>query len=107
MVETFPFCYLCELIDEDCHELTLAIFYSNWIDATKRYQSTIFIFLYQTQQSIKFIAGGIFAVSIRTNIEVRSSNFVDYVLFIVHFPSAGSKVGILGGYVGQTNAYYW
>lgn len=79
MVETFPFCYLCELIDEDCHELTLAIFYSNWIDATKRYQSTIFIFLYQTQQSIKFIAGGIFAVSIRTNIEVRSSNFVDCV----------------------------
>lgn len=70
MIETFPFCYLCELIDNDCHDLTLAIFYSNWIDASKSYQSTVFFFLHQTQQSIKFIAGGIFAVSIKTNIEV-------------------------------------
>ncbi|KAH8406771.1 hypothetical protein KR222_000016, partial [Zaprionus bogoriensis] len=75
MIETFPFCYLCELIDDDCNELTSCIFYSNWVTANKRYKSTIIFFVHQTQQSIKFIAGGIFQISIRTNIEVAKLAF--------------------------------
>lgn len=73
MIETFPFCYVCELIDEDCNTLTSAIFHSNWLDANKRYKSTLIYFLHQTQQSINFIAGSIFPISMNTNIEVSSS----------------------------------
>ncbi|XP_034480978.1 odorant receptor 42b-like [Drosophila innubila] len=75
MIETFPFCYVCELIDEDCNMLTTAIFHSNWLDANKRYKSTLVYFLHQTQQSIKFIAGGIFPISMKTNIEVAKLAF--------------------------------
>ncbi|KAL7725494.1 hypothetical protein ACLKA6_001183 [Drosophila palustris] len=75
MIETFPFCYICELIDADCSKLTLAIFYSNWLDADKRYKSTLVYFLHQTQQSINFIAGGVFAISMKTNIEVAKLAF--------------------------------
>jgi len=77
MIETFPFCYICELINEDCNKLTSAIFHSNWIDANKRYKSTLIFFLHQSQQSIKFIAGGIFPISMQTNIEVSSSLLIN------------------------------
>ncbi|KAH8390670.1 hypothetical protein KR215_009671 [Drosophila sulfurigaster] len=75
MIETFPFCYICELIEEDCHKLTSVIFHSNWIDANRRYKSTLVYFLHQTQQSINFIAGGIFPISMKTNIEVAKLAF--------------------------------
>ncbi|KAL7732202.1 hypothetical protein ACLKA6_018442 [Drosophila palustris] len=75
MIQTFPFCYICELIDNDCNKLTLAIFHSNWLDADKRYKSTLVYFLHQTQQSINFLAGGIFAISMKTNIEMAKLAF--------------------------------
>ncbi|KAL7732198.1 hypothetical protein ACLKA6_018438 [Drosophila palustris] len=81
MIQTFPFCYICELIDNDCNKLTLAIFHSNWLDADKRYKSTLVYFLHQTQQSINFKAGGTFAISMKTNIEMAKLAFTVVTFF--------------------------
>jgi len=35
LLQTFPFCYTCNLIMEDCESLTHAIFQSNWVDIKK------------------------------------------------------------------------
>ncbi|EDW18420.2 uncharacterized protein Dmoj_GI13219 [Drosophila mojavensis] len=58
MIETFPFCFISELIADDCIDLTHAIFHSDW-----------------TQQPIVFIAGGIFPICMRTNIEMAKLAF--------------------------------
>lgn len=73
MIETFPFCFISELIADDCIDLTHAIFHSDWVSASKRYKATLAFFLHQTQQPIVFIAGGIFPICMRTNIEVRAT----------------------------------
>ncbi|KRF84502.1 uncharacterized protein Dvir_GJ11994 [Drosophila virilis] len=70
MIQTFPFCFICELVEDDCIGLTNAIFHSNWIGASKRYKTTLIYFLQQTQRTITFIAGGIFPICMKTNIEV-------------------------------------
>lgn len=70
IIETFPFCYICELIEDDCYNLSLAIFYSKSVDASRRYKSTLLFFLLNTQKPINFIAGGIFPICMRTNISV-------------------------------------
>ncbi|KAH8301981.1 hypothetical protein KR044_001473, partial [Drosophila immigrans] len=97
MIETFPFCYICELIVEDCNKLTSVIFHSNWIDANKRYKSTLIYFLQKTQDSINFIAGGIFPISMKTNIEVSSSQ-VMIVNFAIIQRVAGRQVGFHSGH---------
>lgn len=71
IIQTFPFCFICELVEDDCIGLTNAIFHSNWIGASKRYKTTLIYFLQQTQRTITFIAGGIFPICMKTNIEVR------------------------------------
>ncbi|XP_017860677.1 PREDICTED: odorant receptor 42b-like [Drosophila arizonae] len=75
MIETFPFCFISELIADDCIDLTHAIFHSDWVSASKRYKATLAFFLHQTQQPIVFIAGGIFPICMRTNIEMAKLAF--------------------------------
>ncbi|XP_070064191.1 odorant receptor 42b [Drosophila virilis] len=75
MIQTFPFCFICELVEDDCIGLTNAIFHSNWIGASKRYKTTLIYFLQQTQRTITFIAGGIFPICMKTNIEMAKLAF--------------------------------
>lgn len=56
---------------EDCEALTHAIFQSNWVDASRPYKTTLLYFLQNVQQPIVFIAGGIFQISMSSNISVR------------------------------------
>ncbi|KAH8296914.1 hypothetical protein KR044_000815, partial [Drosophila immigrans] len=75
LLQTFPFCYTCNLIMDDCEALAHAIFQSNWIDSGSRYQSTLLYFLHNVQQPIVFIAGGIFQISMSSNISVAKFAF--------------------------------
>ncbi|XP_030081002.1 odorant receptor 42b [Drosophila hydei] len=75
LLQTFPFCYTCNLIMDDCEALSHALFQSNWIDSGPRYQSTLLYFLHNVQQPIAFIAGGIFPISMSSNISVAKFAF--------------------------------
>ncbi|XP_030560583.1 odorant receptor 42b [Drosophila novamexicana] len=75
LLQTFPFCYLCNLIIDDCEALAHALFQSNWIDSGSRYQSTLLYFLHNVQQPIVFIAGGILPISMSSNISVAKFAF--------------------------------
>lgn len=76
LFETFPFCYLCDLLDEDCRELSNHLVQSSWIDAEPKYKSTLRIFLLRMHKPIQFIAGGFFVITMSTNLKVGLSNFV-------------------------------
>ncbi|EDW34949.1 GL20054 [Drosophila persimilis] len=75
LLQTFPFCYTCNLIMEDCDALTHAIFQSKWVDASRRYKMTLLYFLQNVQRPIVFIAGGIFQISMSSNISVAKFAF--------------------------------
>ncbi|KAH8268429.1 hypothetical protein KR026_006943, partial [Drosophila bipectinata] len=75
MVQTFPFCYVCDLIKSDCEILERAIFHSNWQSASPRYKKTLLFFLQRSQKPIAFTAGSIFPISTRTNIQVAKLAF--------------------------------
>ncbi|ALC40429.1 Or22b [Drosophila busckii] len=75
LLQTFPFCYTCNLIIDDCAALAHAIFQSNWLNAGSRYQSTLLYFLQNVQKPIVFIAGGIFQISMSSNISVAKFAF--------------------------------
>ncbi|KAM8711706.1 hypothetical protein ACLKA7_012248 [Drosophila subpalustris] len=75
LLQTFPFCYTCNLLIEDCDDLANAIFQSNWSDAEPRYKSTLIIFIHHLQQPIVFIAGGIFPITMNSNISVAKFAF--------------------------------
>ncbi|XP_034114186.1 odorant receptor 42b-like [Drosophila albomicans] len=72
---TFPFCYTCNLLDEDVDRLTLSIFQSNWLSASRRYKISLIYFLHKAQQPLKFTAGSIFEISLRTNISLAKFAF--------------------------------
>ncbi|KAH8417529.1 hypothetical protein KR222_001471, partial [Zaprionus bogoriensis] len=75
LLETFPFCYLCDLLVEDCNELSNSLVQSHWIGAEPKYKSTLRIFLQHLQQPIRFIAGGIFHITMGSNIKVAKFAF--------------------------------
>ncbi|XP_034487869.1 odorant receptor 59b-like [Drosophila innubila] len=75
LMETFPFCYNCNLLIDDCEEFGIRMFQSNWIDASPRYKSTLIHFLHQAQQPIVFIAGGIIPITLNSNIIVAKFAF--------------------------------
>ncbi|EDW01499.1 odorant receptor 42b [Drosophila grimshawi] len=75
LLQTFPFCYICNLVVDDCEDLAHAIFQINWVGSGSRYQSTLFYFLHNVQQPIVFIAGGIFPISMSSNISVAKFAF--------------------------------
>ncbi|XP_046867900.1 odorant receptor 98a-like [Drosophila willistoni] len=70
MSQTFPFCYVCDLIINDCDRLALALFHSNWTGSSRRYKSTLIQFIHNAQQPITFTAGSIFPICMQTNIKV-------------------------------------
>ncbi|XP_017075635.2 LOW QUALITY PROTEIN: odorant receptor 22a-like [Drosophila eugracilis] len=69
-METFPFCYLCNMIIDDCQELANCLFHSNWTSADRRYKSTMVYFLHNLQQPIILMAGGVFPVCMQTNLSM-------------------------------------
>ncbi|EDW01500.1 odorant receptor 42b [Drosophila grimshawi] len=75
LLQTFPFCYICNLVVDDCEDLAHAIFQSNWVGSGSRYQSTLFYFLHNVQQPIVFIAGGILPITVSSNISVAKLAF--------------------------------
>ncbi|XP_039154538.1 odorant receptor 22a isoform X2 [Drosophila simulans] len=42
-METFPFCYLCNMIIDDCQEMADSLFQSDWTSADRRYKSTLMV----------------------------------------------------------------
>lgn len=71
LLQTFPFCYLCDLLVEDSRELSNLLAQSHWIDAEPRFKSTLKIFMHHLQKPIIFIAGGMFPICIKSNIQVN------------------------------------
>ncbi|XP_060647188.1 odorant receptor 42b-like [Drosophila nasuta] len=82
--QTFPFCYTCNLLEEDVDRLTLSIFQSNWLSASRRYKVSLVYFLHKAQQPLKFTAGSIFEISLRTNISLAKLAF-SVVTFVQKF----------------------
>ncbi|ALC37962.1 Or85a [Drosophila busckii] len=70
IMQTFPFCYICNLIMDDSQELAYCLFHSNWLDADRRYRHTLRHFLHNVQQPIIMTAGGVFIISMSTNVSV-------------------------------------
>ncbi|KAH8363510.1 hypothetical protein KR084_011060, partial [Drosophila pseudotakahashii] len=75
MVQTFPFCFVCDLIKSDCEHLESAIFHSNWMHTSRRYKTSLIYFLKSSQNSIAFTAGSIFPISTSSNIKVAKLAF--------------------------------
>ncbi|XP_062123398.1 odorant receptor 42b-like [Drosophila sulfurigaster albostrigata] len=73
--QTFPFCYICNMMEDAVSDLTLSIFQSNWLGAPRRYKSSLLYFMHQSQQPIKFTAGSIFEISLATNINLAKFAF--------------------------------
>ncbi|XP_039495551.1 odorant receptor 22a [Drosophila santomea] len=67
-METFPFCYLCNMIIDDCQEMADCLFQSDWTSADRRYKSTLVYFLHNLQQPITLTAGGVFPICMQTNL---------------------------------------
>ncbi|XP_022228934.2 odorant receptor 22a-like [Drosophila obscura] len=70
LLETFPFCYLCNTIIDDCQELSDSLFQSNWTSANRKYKSTLVYFLHNLQQPITLTAGGVFPICMQTNLSM-------------------------------------
>ncbi|XP_030368826.1 odorant receptor 42b-like [Scaptodrosophila lebanonensis] len=81
LMQTFPLCYTCNTLMDDCDALTYAIFQSNWKDARRSYKSTLLYFMHNAQQPITFIAGGIFPITINSNITVAKISFSVITVF--------------------------
>ncbi|KAH8413113.1 hypothetical protein KR009_008040 [Drosophila setifemur] len=69
-LETFPFCYLCNVLVDDCRELSESLFHSNWMLANRRYKSTLIYFLQNLQEPIILSAGGVFTICMQTNLSM-------------------------------------
>ncbi|XP_017050074.2 LOW QUALITY PROTEIN: odorant receptor 22a-like [Drosophila ficusphila] len=69
-METFPFCYVCNMIFDDCQELSDCVFQSNWVSAEPRYKSTMVHFLHNLQQPVVLLAGGVFPICLQTNLSM-------------------------------------
>ncbi|XP_032591482.1 odorant receptor 59b [Drosophila grimshawi] len=87
-LQTFPFCYICNLLFLDGEDLANVIFHSNWVDSEPRFKNTLINFMHHVQQPIIFKAGGIFVISVNSFITVakfaltiitiaREMNFVE------------------------------
>lgn len=70
LLETFPFCYMCDLLAKDCEELSNLLGHSYWVDAEPKYKSALKFFMQNLQKPIIFKAGGIFGISLNSNIQV-------------------------------------
>ncbi|XP_017844702.1 odorant receptor 59b [Drosophila busckii] len=90
LMETFPFCYICNMFIDDCYDMSNAIFTSNWMDAEPRYKSTLIFFMTNTQRPFMFTAGGIFPITVQSN--VVFAKFAFSIITIVQQFDLGSKL---------------
>ncbi|XP_017130210.1 odorant receptor 22a-like [Drosophila elegans] len=74
-METFPFCYLCNVIIDDCQDLADCLFHSNWVSADRRYKTTLVYFLQNLQNPITLTAGGVFPICMNTNLAMMKLAF--------------------------------
>ncbi|BFF95366.1 uncharacterized protein DMAD_12781 [Drosophila madeirensis] len=70
LLETFPVCYLCNMIIDDCQDLSDSLFQSDWTAASRQYKSTLVYFLHNLQQPIILTAGGVFPICMQTNLSM-------------------------------------
>lgn len=74
LLETTPFCILCNFLADDCVQCADALLESNWIHQDTRYKKTLLQFLQRLQQPIVFMAGNVFTISVATNLNVSSTS---------------------------------
>ncbi|EDW89253.2 odorant receptor 43b [Drosophila yakuba] len=80
LLQTFPLCFYCNAIVDDCNELADALFHSSWWVQDKRYQRTVIQFLQKLQQPLTFTAMNIFNINLATNINVAKFAFTVYAI---------------------------
>ncbi|EDW08380.1 odorant receptor 42a [Drosophila mojavensis] len=80
LLETTPFCILCNYLADDCMKLADALFESNWIYQDERYKKTVLLFLQSLQKPIVFIAGNVFTISVATNLNATKFSFSVFTL---------------------------
>ncbi|XP_037713167.1 odorant receptor 43b [Drosophila subpulchrella] len=80
LLQTFPLCFYCNAIVDDCNELADALFHSSWWMQDKRYQRTVLQFLQKLQQPMTFTAMNIFNINLATNINVAKFAFTVYAI---------------------------
>ncbi|XP_032292274.1 odorant receptor 59b [Drosophila virilis] len=90
LLESFPCCYLSDLLAEDSTDLLNLLAQSNWINAQRKYKSTLIIFMHHVQQPIVFIAGGLFTISMNSNIKM--AKFAFSVMTIVQQMNLGDRL---------------
>lgn len=107
MLETTPFCTLCNYLTDDCYRLADALFESNWIEQDERYKKIVLQFLQTLQKPIVFMAGNIFSISVATNLTVSPSIFTLPTLyswleyfFLIFISFIGHQIFILCFYAG-------
>ncbi|XP_062135270.1 odorant receptor 42a-like [Drosophila sulfurigaster albostrigata] len=93
LLETTPFCTLCNYLTDDSLKLADALFESNWIDQEKRYKTTLTHFLHNLQKPIVFMAGNVFTISVATNL--TASKFSFSVFTLVQNMDIAEKLGKL------------
>lgn len=88
LLETTPFCTLCNYLTDDGLKLADALFESNWISQEQRYKKTVLQFLQSLQKPIVFMAGNVFTISVATNLTVDTLsifNQMGYFHFLLLF----------------------
>ncbi|EDW08398.1 uncharacterized protein Dmoj_GI19947 [Drosophila mojavensis] len=80
VLETTPFCTLCNYLADDCQMLADALFESNWIEQDERYKKIVLQFLQTLQKPIIFLAGNFFTISVATNLAATKFSFSVFTL---------------------------
>ncbi|EDV59616.1 odorant receptor 43b [Drosophila erecta] len=80
LLQTFPLCFYCNAIVDDCNEVADALFHSAWWVQNKRYHRTLIQFLQKLQQPMTFTAMNIFKINLATNINVAKFAFTVYAI---------------------------
>ncbi|EDV37807.1 uncharacterized protein Dana_GF11232 [Drosophila ananassae] len=80
LLQTFPLCFYCNAIVDECNELADALFHSAWWEHDKRYQRVVLQFLHKLQEPMTFTAMNIFNINLATNINVAKFAFTVYAI---------------------------
>ncbi|XP_030386040.1 odorant receptor 43b-like [Scaptodrosophila lebanonensis] len=70
VMQSFPLCYYCNCLIDDCNDLADTLFHSSWYQQDQRYKKTVVLFLQKLQQPLTFTAMNIFEINLATNINV-------------------------------------
>ncbi|XP_034480108.1 odorant receptor 42a-like [Drosophila innubila] len=89
LLETTPFCILCNYLTDDSLMLADALFESNWIDQNDRYKKTLIQFLQHLQKPLVFMAGNILTISMATNL--TASKFAISVITLIQNMNIAEK----------------